>query len=427
MCDTQALIVDGAVWFAKNSDREPSEPQPVIRVPAVRGDRSPRVRVTYLEIDQVPDRHAVILSKPSWIWGAEMGANDVGVVIGNEAIFSRVVRRERAFLGMDLVRLGLERGGSAREALEVVTRLLELHGQGGPAGYRDKRFCYDSSFLIADAGEAWVLETAGHHWAAKRAVGSAAISNCLTITTEYDLSSAGLEDFARRHGRWDGRGPLDFARAFDTRFLPWMAKAHRRVALSRRCLAETSSAGASFARLASHLRQHAGGGEDPVAGSNADLCMHATGPVRRSQTTGSMISRLSPGEARHFFTGTSAPCLSMFRLAGFDGDFSVLTDEASPREQWLWFRHEAVHRRAIFDGSLRGRLREERDRAERSLWDRFSGPVVSRRDGEEADRIAEEWQVGQENEARRSGVRVPLTAAGFFWRRLNRLDGVGPT
>lgn len=52
---------------------------------------------------------AVILSKPSWMWGAEMGANECGVVIGNEAVWTNdndgdsntTVKR---LLGMDLVR-----------------------------------------------------------------------------------------------------------------------------------------------------------------------------------------------------------------------------------------------------------------------------------------------------------------------------------
>src|SRR3982074_557526 len=101
MCDTQVLIGADAVWFAKNSDREPTEPQPVVRLPAVRGDPAASVRLTYLEIPQVPSRHGVILSRPVWCWGAEMGANDQGVVIGNEAVFSRRATTERALLGMD--------------------------------------------------------------------------------------------------------------------------------------------------------------------------------------------------------------------------------------------------------------------------------------------------------------------------------------
>lgn len=53
-------------------------------------------------------KRAVILSKPAWMWGAEMGANDAGVVIGNEAVFTKLETSEdieEKLLGMDLVRL----------------------------------------------------------------------------------------------------------------------------------------------------------------------------------------------------------------------------------------------------------------------------------------------------------------------------------
>lgn len=130
MCDTLVLRSGGATWFAKNSDREPAETQRLIRLPAVSGDSAAKVRTTYLEIPQTSHRHGVILSQPAWLWGAEMGVNDKGVAIGNEAVFTRLTQRDgEALLGMDLLRLGLERGSSAREALSVITGLQERHGQ----------------------------------------------------------------------------------------------------------------------------------------------------------------------------------------------------------------------------------------------------------------------------------------------------------
>lgn len=51
--------------------------------------------------------HAVILSRPSWLWGAEMGANEHGVCIGNEAVWTKEpVGEGEALLGMDLLRCG---------------------------------------------------------------------------------------------------------------------------------------------------------------------------------------------------------------------------------------------------------------------------------------------------------------------------------
>ena len=197
MCDTLALKRDGAVWFAKNSDREPEETQ-IIEYHPPAADGSSRLSCTHIEIDQVPERRGVVLSRPAWMWGAEMGVNDAGVALGNEAVFSRrMMKKGAALTGMDLVRLGLERSASASEAARVIIALIEQWGQGGPAGYRDKSFRYDSSFLIADADEIIVLETAGREHALKRVSDGWSISNAYTLHTDYDAASDGVRgDFS---------------------------------------------------------------------------------------------------------------------------------------------------------------------------------------------------------------------------------------
>lgn len=64
-----------------------------------------KLQCTYIQISQVEQTHAVVLSKPAWMWGAEMGANDQGVCIGNEAVWTQEpVTPGEALLGMDLVR-----------------------------------------------------------------------------------------------------------------------------------------------------------------------------------------------------------------------------------------------------------------------------------------------------------------------------------
>lgn len=406
MCDTQVLISPQAVWFAKNSDREPSEPQPVVRLPGARDDPAPTLRATWLEIPQVPQRHAVILSKAVWCWGAEMGVNEHGVAIGNEAIFSRRATRTGALLGMDLVRLGLERGASADEALEVITTLLARHGQGGPAGFRDKAFCYDSSFLVADARGAWVLETAGRDWVARRVEGRYAISNQLTLRVERDRASAGVA------------AGVDFAQRFDTRLMPYFARARERRELSLQHLKDAPAP--SFARIALHLRAHRGGDEDPARGSNADVCMHAAGFIRRHQTTGSMIARLGAAGPTVVFTGTSAPCLSIFRPAAFDGEFSVLTPPGREVEALLWRRHEFLHRRALSDAGLRLRLRATRDPIEARIFAELAADRPAAEALVHADRLAAAWhKVLWESLPHQPPVPGPR-----FWSRLSRLDGI---
>lgn len=69
-------------------------------------------------------------------------------------------------------RLGLERGTTAKEALDVIVALLEEHGQGGNY-YEDAHAChsFQSAYLIVDCAEAWVLETVGKYWAAEQITG----------------------------------------------------------------------------------------------------------------------------------------------------------------------------------------------------------------------------------------------------------------
>lgn len=408
MCDTQVLIEDGAVWWAKNSDREPSEPQPVVRLPAARGDATPRLRTTYLEIAQVPDRHAVILSKPAWCWGAEMGVNDAGVVIGNEAIFSRHASLKPALLGMDLVRLGLERAASSAQAIEIITELLEVHGQGGPAGFADRRFCYDNSFLVADAREAWVLETAGRSWAARRVQKRRAISNQLTLREMPERASA------------DSRAEADFAATHDTRLMPYLAGAASRRQRGEAGLARMTHG--SFAGFAAQLRQHGHDSDDPAAGSNADVCMHAAGFIRRHQTTGSMIVRLHARGPVALVTGTSAPCLSIFRPVAFEGAYSVLTPASHQVSAPLWRRHEWLHRRALADAALRERLRATRDAVEQQVFALLQAPQPDADALQRADRLVAAWH----KVLWESAARLPPPRLSRHWRRIAARDGIDP-
>ncbi len=167
MCDTLCVRSGGAMLFAKNSDRHPDEPQVVEwharRAPGTRAG----LRTQYLTLDD-PGAHAFVGSRPTWLWGVEHGVNEFGVAIGNEKIWTVDRPRDRpaALLGMDLVRLGLERAATAEEAVSVITTLVERHGQGGSGEpHRDEP--YDSSFLVADPTGGFVVETCNRSWVAR--------------------------------------------------------------------------------------------------------------------------------------------------------------------------------------------------------------------------------------------------------------------
>ncbi|MGH0146954.1 UNVERIFIED_CONTAM: hypothetical protein FKN15_011390 [Acipenser sinensis] len=107
-CDCFVSLPPGSdgehVIFGKNSDRPRDEVQEVVYYPATAHEPGSKVECTYISIEQAESTHAVILSRPAWLWGAEMGANEHGVCIGNEAVWTKVpVEEGEALLGMDLV------------------------------------------------------------------------------------------------------------------------------------------------------------------------------------------------------------------------------------------------------------------------------------------------------------------------------------
>jgi secernin len=377
MCDTLVALgdstTDGSILFAKNSDREPNEAHEVVLVESASHSAGEAVKCTYLTIPQIKYTYAVLLSKPYWIWGAEMGANEHGVVIGNEALFTRVpMEKEPGLIGMDLLRLGLERGASAREALDTITTLLEIYGQGGNCGHTHPLY-YHNSFLIADPTEAWVLETAGRQWAAERVEGIRSISNAITIGSDWECISQDLVSYAIKRGWCKKEEEFHFSRCYSdliyTRFSDARARQCRTTDLLRPKAANNQLDVQSFMDI---LRDH---GEDNKPDIllrqslfGCDVCMHAGfGPVRVSQSTGSMVSHLTPERQTHWVTGTSAPCTSIFKPAWIDSGLG----ETGPApngifdEKSLWWRHEILHRAVIKDFRSRMALfSSERDQLE---------------------------------------------------------------
>jgi dipeptidase len=310
------------VLFAKNSDRDANEAQLLDWQPRRTHPEGARQRCTWIEIPQARETHAVLLSRPFWMWGAEMGANEHGVVIGNEAVFTKQAVAKSGLTGMDLLRLALERAPSAEAALGVITQLLEEFGQGGGCGHERRGFRYHSSFLIADPGSAWVLETAGRRWAAERVSGARTISNALT-----------LEPLAREQS--------DRLRGF-------AAGARRR----RACTQARAERAESPADMMALLRDHGGGGPrwSPLNGALGAPCAHAGGLVVNTQTTASWVSELRQGRSRHFATATAAPCTSLFKPVAVDEPLALGPAPADRDDgASLWWRHERWHRRALRD------------------------------------------------------------------------------
>ena len=406
MCDTMVALppatASGAVLFAKNSDRERNEAQGITWRPSAAYAPGTMLRCTYIEIPQAAETYATLLSRPFWCWGAEMGANEHGVVIGNEAVFATLPpAREPALIGMDLVRLGLERAASAAKAVEVIIELLERHGQGGDCGHLHEHF-YDNGFLIADHHEAYVLETVGRLWVVERVNGLRAISNALSIGRGA-ACRASAELTAETGG--EGINGLDFASRYLDQARDAVSQGRLRCDRAITLLRKREGA-LRLCDMMSALRDHGADADadwHPAKAKARSICMHAGEGDRRGQTVGSLVSELRPdGRAIHWVTAAAAPCTAIFRplLPGlpFPQHGPAPTDQTNASTRW--WRHERLHRAAV-TGDFAAWLSAyaaERDAAEARFANRIEEAL--RPGGNPALAIAACWEEADAIEAR---------------------------
>lgn len=446
MCDTlvglaPATATGGAV-FGKNSDRERNEAQGLHLVPGARHEAGAPLQLTYVAIPQVAQTHACLLSRPFWMWGAEMGANQHGVVIGNEAVFAKIpAARRRTLIGMDLVRLGLERGATAAQALAVMIELLERHGQGGDCGHLG-RFYYHNSFIVADAAQAYVLETVGRWWVVEEVRGGLrALSNALSIgavdaRAGANRISPALAAHAADEGWIDAGGGFDFAGRLLDEDRDAISRGRLRCARGQ-ALLERRRGSLDALGMMAILRDHgeAAEGDDawhPAQTVGRTICMHAAEGPRRSQSVGSMVSDIRPDRAAlHWLTGSSAPCLSLFKPfvfgAALPAQGPAPTDRFDP--QTLWWRHEQAHRAALGDFAARlADLAPERDRLEAAFTARMDealatggGAVQAAIDAcwAEAEAAEARWRTA----AAHGSGKAPASFARS-WARLSQVAGL---
>jgi secernin len=362
MCDTLCATGGGRTLFGKNSDRPVREAQ-VAETYAPRSGGG-RLRTQYLEIEDA-GACALVGSRPTWLWGFEHGVNEHRVAVGNEKVWTvddpHTV--EPALIGMDLVRLGLERGATADDALEAITGLLDAHGQGG-SGEEDPPDPYWSSFLIADPQRAWVLETSGNTWAARPVDDGAAISNRITLGTDWTRASRDVPagaDFDRWRSPDAPTGIAD-----------------HRLAATRGCV--TTGAGAlTAADIVATLRHH---GDGPWGAPGADagevspqptdvhddwsgvtVCMHVRG---YQVTNASIVAELpvDPDAPLRVWIALGSPCVSVY-VPAFPP--AGIAPELSDPESWA--RFAALRDRVERDAGELGEIRAVLAPIEAGLWE----------------------------------------------------------
>lgn len=356
MCDS--IVVDrklsgkGCTVFGKASDRRVNEPQPFVYVPAADHEPGSKVKCTYIEVEQAPHTYAAILAKPSWIWGAEIGVNEFGLCIGNEAVITRETETEgESLLGMDILRMALERAKTAEEAVDVIADLMERYGQGGNAGFDSPLHFYDNAYLITDGQETWFVETAGKHlWAAKRVKGGYSISNCPALDRPEKMHPDLLR-VAQEKG-YPMEEPFHFAAAFGD----WESRLTASGLMRRSCTFPAANVSDCFTDrdMAALLRSHSVA--DYWTRGGHCVCMHAASAEMQSQTACAMIALCRGKDTAMWGTGMSTTCIAPFQPFWLDAFsekqvFAYENMEAGVEE---WLRREKIHR-----AMLAGKIPEE--------------------------------------------------------------------
>jgi len=462
MCDTVVAVgnvtADGSVIFGKNSNREPNEAHNIEYIPRKEHKANSKVKCTYLSIPQVKETYSVLLLKPFWMFGCEMGANEFGVTIGNEAVWSKEPIRKKGLLGMDLMRLALERSKTAKEALETITSLLQLYGQGGQCSYTVIGRDYHNSFIIADPNEAWVLETADKYWIAEKVKGVRTISNTLTIETEYDLIHPELISHAIEKGYTKKEEEFNFAMDFIPKFrfyhafketkerAQYFAKGLER----HRCttaLMLKNKGKITPTDVINVLRNHNITKEEeskwtPSKATATSPCHHAKSITVPDQTVGSLVSHIKKNIQVHWVTGSSAPCISTYKPIFFPrpGLTKKLTlAGAQFNAESFWWMNEKFHRLVILD--YQKRLQEyktERDKQEEILTEKVQNLLLKISDNPNEQEIEEMGKITRDAFSRNIQIVQKWTKIfqestieektnlwyRMFWAKQNKLANV---
>src|SRR5437899_3075444 len=323
-CDTVVALgratVDGHTLFAHNCDRPPRECQVLARL--ARREYSPgeKVQTQGLELPQVRQTATVLGSRPAGCWGFTHGVNEHAVAVAATSLRTKLAADGAGLFGTDLVRLALERSENARQAVDQLTGLIERYGQAAETDGSS-----DNAFLIADAQEAFAVETAGRYWVYQEVQEARAVSNVSVIHQDWDRIARGLAGHSIEQGWWPGDGSkLDFASvvASDPNGEGSGLRRWGRATM----LVEQQNGHIDAAFLRRLLADHYDGMRcevDPlnVMQGPVPLCQHS-GRATRAATAASMVVDLGGacGWAPTAWCAFGPPCVSVFFPIFLDAD-----------------------------------------------------------------------------------------------------------
>jgi hypothetical protein len=295
---------NSSTLFGLNHHAAPAARHSLLLRPGQMHESGATIPLGPLELSQVRQTFTVLGLQPQGTWGFTHGVNEHRVAIGVTDWQSKLPVGTPALSGPDLARLALERARGALQAVEILTDLFERYPDG--AG--------DHIFLIADAGEAFVLETAGRFWALLECGHTRVVTDAAMIRQDWRRLAPGLASFVIDQGWWQDDGSkIDFVRCLGK---DHAVQAHKRWGHASLALAQQNGAiDAHFLRrlLTDHYLQ------------NRELI----GPARSATLAASFLIELQKNDqpivAFSAFGNPDAAvyfpiCLCADLPAGFNGD-----------------------------------------------------------------------------------------------------------
>jgi dipeptidase len=206
--------------------------------------------------------------------------------------------------------------------------------------------------LIADTSCAYVLETSGKRWAAKRAESRCRISNRLSIRSEHTLRG-GVE------------AGFDLAKKLTEPVYTFFSGSKQRQSSSYQAISgDNMRAEDMFRILRTHYKKD--GNRVFTKGSVKSVCMHAGGIVG-DHTTGSLVAELRKNAPSTLWvTAASTPCLSVYKPCFFGVDSGAPVFENEEEAKSYWLTREKLHRAA-----LAGLVDVKAFRKERDIFEKF--------------------------------------------------------
>ncbi len=389
MCDTFVVLgersLSGFPIFGKNSDRDPNEPQ-IFSYIDNRNLYKDKLKTTYIEIEPYEVKGRIFLSKPIWLWGGEMGINEFGVSIGNEAVFTKIKYKDTGLTGMDMIRIALETSSSSFEAVKKIIELNEKYGQGGNCGY-EKKIKYHNSFLISDSNEAYVLELVDKYFAYKKIKDFYNISNKLSIKNDFD----GLQE--------DLNKEINFEKYFSNALYTYFSGSINREKRGRELLEKSEKHS-----LETFIKILSDRGIKKFA-SMRNISMNAGGGLISSQTTSSMIVEYGKINVI-WFTMSPSPEISLFKPTFFTDENNPLNIKNEEKLIKIWKLNNLFFRKFIqnYEENYE-KIKNLRDEYQKKIFELINKSELEKFSNKELNEITLK-SLDIENKYREDGLKI---------------------